>query len=79
MVRHTVDNGGVEVLSIKCYDTQDEAGYYKYKHYKVKTDGAMVYFTENYKFKELRGLIEFCLENNAERMETKLTIICLIR
>ena len=79
MVRHTVDSGGAEVLSIKCYDTQDEAGGYKYKHYKVNTDGGMVYFTEKNKFKELKELIEFCQENKEDRMEwDKITNICLI-
>ena len=77
-MRHTVDSGGAEVLSIKYYDTQNEAGCYKYNHYKVKTDDGMVYFSKKNKFKELRELIEFCQENKEDTIRTRLTNICLL-
>ena len=77
-MRHTVDSGGAEVLSTKYYDTQDEAGGYKYEHYKVRTDGGMVYISKKKKFKELRELVESCMENKEDTIRTKLTNMCLI-
>ena len=43
-MRHTTKQGGMEVLSLKYFDT--ELGSYKYKNYNVKKDGDQFFFTK---------------------------------
>merc|ERR1711953_1226082 len=77
LVRHTTKQGGMDVLSLKYFDTQGEPGY-KYKNYNVKRDGDQFFFTKKNRFAMLSQLIDFCMENKADGVITKLTNICLI-
>ena len=77
-MRHTTRQGGMDVLSLKYFVTQEEAGGYKYKNYNVKKEGDKFYFTKKKKFAKLSELINFCMENKTEEVATKLTNICLI-
>jgi len=78
LVRHTTRQGGMDVLSLKYYNTKDEAGGYKYMNYNVKKEGDKFYFTKKKMFAKLSELITFCMENRTEEVATKLTNICLI-
>ena len=69
---------GLDVLSLKYYDTQEGSEGYKYKHYKVKTDKGKVYFTKERKFDNLRELMNSCMENKEQGLATKLRNICLL-
>ena len=68
----------MDVLSLKYYNTKDEAGGYKYMNYNVKKEGDKFYFTKKKMFAKLSELITFCMENRTEEVATKLTNICLI-
>jgi len=78
LVRHTTRQGGMDVLSLKFFNTRDETGGYKYKNYNVKKEREKFYFTKKNRFEKLSDLINFCMDNKAEGVETKLTNICLI-
>merc|ERR1711990_1415819 len=78
LVRHTTRQGGMDVLSLKYFNTRGAAGGYKYKNYNVKKEGDKFYFTKKKMFPRLADLINFCMENRTEEVATKLTNICLI-
>ena len=78
LVRHTKKQGGMDVLSLKYYNTREEVGRYNYKNYNVKREGDKFYFMKKNKFGKLADLINFCMENRTEEVATKLTNICLI-
>ena len=63
LVRHTTKQGGMDVLSLKYFDTQGEPGY-KYKNYNVKRDGDQFFFTKKNRFFMPSQLIDFCMEND---------------
>jgi len=79
LIRHTDTNNGMEVLTLKYFNTRPpEPESYKYMNYNVKTDNRQVWFSSRTKFNTLSELIEFCMENKADGVATKLTNICLI-
>ena len=59
-MRHTKKQGGMEVLSLKYFDT--ELGSYKYKNYNVKKDGDQFFFTKKNRSSMPNQMIDFCLE-----------------
>ena len=61
---------------MKYFDPKHEI--YGYMHYNVKTDKKQVWFSSKTKFNTLTELIEFCMQNKAYGVATKLTNICLI-
>ena len=68
----------MNVLSLKYFSTGDGYDGYKYKNYNVKTEGDKFYFTKKKKCSTLTELIEFCMDNKADGVATKLRNICLI-
>ena len=68
----------MNVLSLKYFSTGDGNDGYKYKNYNVKTEGDKFYFTKKKKCSTLTELIEFCMDNKADGVATKLRNICLI-
>merc|ERR1711962_316279 len=79
LIRHSDKNNGMMVLTLKYFNTRPpEPEIYKYMNYNVKRDGKEVWFSSRKKFKSLCELIDFCMQNKAEGVATKLTNICLI-
>jgi len=79
LIRHTDKNNGMEVLTLKYFNTRPpEPEIYKYMNYNVKTDKRQVWFSSRTKFNTLSELVDYCMENKADGVATKLTNICLI-
>ena len=72
-------NSSKQHPQLKYFNTRPpEPESYKYMNYNVKTDNRQVWFSSRTKFNTLSELIEFCMENKADGVATKLTNICLI-
>ena len=79
LVRWTTKGGGQNVLTLKYFNTKPrEPQGYKYMNYNVKTEGNAVYFSKKKLCSQLPELINFCMDNKADGVATKLTNICLI-
>jgi len=79
LIRHTTKNNGMEVLTLKYFNTRPpEPEVYKYMNYNVKTDKRQVWFSGRAKFNTLSELVDYCMQNKADGVATKLTNICLI-
>ena len=64
---------------MKYFNTRPpEPEIYKYMNYNVKTDHKKVWFSGENKFNTLSELVNFCMQNKAKGVATKLTNICLI-
>ena len=68
-----------EYPQLKYFNTRPpEPEIYKYMNYNVKTDKRQVWFSSRTKFNTLSELVDYCMENKADGVATKLTNICLI-
>ena len=72
-------NSSKQHPQLKYFNTRPpEPEIYKYMNYNVKTDKKQVWFSSRTKFNTLSELVDFCMQNKADGVATKLTNICLI-
>ena len=67
----------IQYPQMKHFNTQQET--FEFMHYNVKTDGQQVWFSSGQKFNNLCELVDFCMQNKADGLATRLANICLIQ
>ena len=71
----------IQYPQMKHFNTQHcwQQETFEFMHYNVKTDGQQVWFSSGQKFNNLCELVDFCMQNKADGLATRLANICLIQ
>ena len=83
LVRRTTSSGGMDVLSIKCFNFDDDSEVvYRYEHHAIKKDSDSVWLTDDPsqfdKYPDLTEMIEAHRRKKRKGFHSNLTSVCVI-